>query len=167
MAWRPAYRPLVPERLLDAEQLVVLRDAIGAAGRSGFDLSGIGRNGEVGNRHVFGLAGPVRDDACVARLARHGHRLERFRHGADLIHLHEQCVSYPFGNTALEDFWIRDEHIVADELNLVANLLRQQLQPVPIALATPSSIEMMGVLPRPIGSIATISSMLRSGSPDF
>ena len=37
------------ELFFDAEQLVVLRDAVGAAGRAGFDLAGAGGDCDVGD----------------------------------------------------------------------------------------------------------------------
>src|SRR4051812_7067143 len=45
------------ELLFDAQQLVVLGDAIGAARRARLDLPGARADGEVGDRRVFGLAG--------------------------------------------------------------------------------------------------------------
>ena len=54
------------ERLLDAEQLVVLGDAVAAAQRAGLDLAGARADGEVGDRRILGLAGAVRGDRRVA-----------------------------------------------------------------------------------------------------
>ncbi len=48
------------EFFLDAEELVVLGDAVGAAGRAGLDLAGAGGDREVGDEGVFRLAGAVR-----------------------------------------------------------------------------------------------------------
>ena len=56
-----------PEILFDAQQLIVLGDAIGAAGRSGLDLAGVGGHGQIGDECVFGFAGPVRNHRRVAR----------------------------------------------------------------------------------------------------
>jgi len=42
--------------LFDAQQLVVLRHAIGARRRAGLDLPGIRRHHQVGNRDIFTLA---------------------------------------------------------------------------------------------------------------
>ena len=55
------------ELFFDAQQLVVLGDAIGAAGRAGLDLAGAGADREVGDGRVLGLAGAVRDDAWRSR----------------------------------------------------------------------------------------------------
>jgi hypothetical protein len=52
-AWKPRRASQV---FLDAQKLVVLRRSIGARRRSGFDLAGIRRNGEVGNERIFCFA---------------------------------------------------------------------------------------------------------------
>ena len=65
--------------LLDPQQLVVLRDAIRAAGRTGLDLSGTGSHGEVRDGRVFRLAGAVRDDAGVAGRLPPSRRRRAFR----------------------------------------------------------------------------------------
>src|SRR5262245_1666275 len=44
------------ERLLDAQELVVLGDPIGPARGAGLDLSRARRDGEVGDRRILGLA---------------------------------------------------------------------------------------------------------------
>src|SRR5258708_25167743 len=45
--------------LLDAQQLIVLGGAVGARQRTGFDLAAIGRDREVGDGGILGLAGTV------------------------------------------------------------------------------------------------------------
>ena len=44
------------ELLLDAQQLIVLAEALRAAGRAGLDLAGLEADGEVGDEGVLGLA---------------------------------------------------------------------------------------------------------------
>src|SRR5262245_5027331 len=53
---------------LDAQQLVVFGDAVGAGSRPGLDLAGGGGHGEVGYEGVLGFARAVRDDRAVPRL---------------------------------------------------------------------------------------------------
>src|SRR4051812_30361226 len=67
---RPAVRRGAAELLLDAQQLVVLGDAVGARRRAGLDLPGVDGDGNVGDRRVFGLAGAVADDAREAAAPR-------------------------------------------------------------------------------------------------
>src|SRR5690606_15661948 len=49
----------VVELLLDAQQLVVLGDALGACRGPGLDLAAVGGDSEVRDRHVLGLPGAV------------------------------------------------------------------------------------------------------------
>src|SRR5262245_5186328 len=77
------------ELFLDAQELVVLRDAIRARGRAGLDLTGVHGDGEIGDRRVLRLAGPVRDDGRVPCRARDVDRVERLRERADLVDLDE------------------------------------------------------------------------------
>src|SRR6266581_6217979 len=49
----------VTEILLDAQQLVVLGDAVGAGQRAGLDLHGVEAHGDVGDGAVLGFAGAV------------------------------------------------------------------------------------------------------------
>src|SRR4051794_40734746 len=52
----------IPQRFLDPEQLVVLRHAVAAGRGAGLDLPAPGRDREVGDRRVLGLARAVRHD---------------------------------------------------------------------------------------------------------
>src|SRR5258708_25150927 len=73
--------------LLDAQQLVVLRSAVGARQRSGLDLTAIGGDREVGDGGILGLAGTVRHHGGVAGLIGHLDRAQRFGQRADLVDL--------------------------------------------------------------------------------
>src|SRR5437763_1546539 len=57
----------VAEVVLDAQQLVVLRDAIGSGRRAGLDLAAVGGDREVGDRRVLALARAVRHHRRVRR----------------------------------------------------------------------------------------------------
>jgi hypothetical protein len=50
---------LFAELFVDAEELVVLGDAIAAGGRAGLDLAAVGGDGDVGDGRVFRLAAAV------------------------------------------------------------------------------------------------------------
>ena len=113
------------ERLLDAQQLVVLRHAIRARRRAGLDLAAAGGDGEVGDRRVLGLARAVRHDRGVA-----GRR-------APCRSPSSVSVSVPIWLTlmrieladagvdaALQALGVGDEQVVADELDLVAERAR-------------------------------------------
>src|SRR3954451_10451867 len=56
---------LVAQLLLDADQLIVFGDAVGARERAGLDLAGVGGNSDVGDGVVLGFAGAMRDHGRV------------------------------------------------------------------------------------------------------
>src|SRR5215207_9249144 len=56
----------VAQVFLDAEELVVLGDAVCARERARLDLAGVGGDREVGDEGVLGLARAVRDDDRAA-----------------------------------------------------------------------------------------------------
>jgi hypothetical protein len=53
--------------------------------------------------------------------------VERLRHGADLVELHEDRIGEAGLDALLEALRVRDEEVVADELDLVAELVREEL----------------------------------------
>src|SRR5881392_3613528 len=73
------------EQLLDAEELVVLRDAVGAAERTGLDLAGVGCHGDVRDGCVFGLTGAMADHGRVPVFLREFNGVERLGERADLV----------------------------------------------------------------------------------
>src|SRR6204780_2003560 len=48
---------LIPELFLKSQQLIVLRHSVRTCRRAAFYLSRVGRDGDVGDRGVFGLTG--------------------------------------------------------------------------------------------------------------
>src|SRR5215210_8186828 len=65
------------EGFLYAEELVVLRHALAAGRRAGFDLPGVHGHGEVGDRRVLRLAAAVADHGRVTGFVGQLHGLER------------------------------------------------------------------------------------------
>src|SRR5512146_344622 len=63
---KPRIDRRVAQLLLDPDELVVLRDTVGPAGRTGLDLSGIGGHRDIRDCRVLGLARAVADDRGVA-----------------------------------------------------------------------------------------------------
>src|SRR5207302_11062875 len=121
------------EFLLDAEELVVLRDAVSAAGRAGLDLAGAGGDCEVGYKGVLGLAGAVADDAGVAVAAAKLDGLEGLGDGAGLGDLDWDGVGDLLLDALLQALGVGDEEVVADELD-VAEDLGEVLPAVPVVL---------------------------------
>ena len=69
----------VAEFFLDAKQLIVLGDSVGASGSARLDLARIRRHDDVGDGRVFRLARAVRNDRRVARRASPSRWLPRSR----------------------------------------------------------------------------------------
>ena len=123
---------VVTQFFFDAEKLVVLRDAIGAAERAGLDLAGVGRHGDVGDGGVFGLAGAMADDGGVAVFLGEFDGVERLGERADLVDLHEDRVGHAAFDALAEEFDVGHEEIVADELGLRADRVGELLPAVPV-----------------------------------
>src|SRR5262245_8645561 len=78
--------------LLDAQQLIVLGNSVGAAGGAGLDLAGVGGHDDVGNGRVFGFAAAMADDGSEAVATGQLDGIQSFRQRADLIDLDEDAV---------------------------------------------------------------------------
>src|SRR5438067_8387039 len=85
----------VAQLLGDAQQLVVLRDAVGARRAPGLDLPYSGRHGEVGDEGILRLAGAVRDHGAVSVGTRVRDALQRLGERPDLVQLDQDRVRYP------------------------------------------------------------------------
>src|SRR5581483_9094874 len=120
--------------LLDPEQLVVLGDAVGACRRAGLDLPRAERDREVGDRGVLGLARAMRHHRAVTVLLRDLHGGDRLAQRPDLIHLDEDRVGDAAIDSHLQPLGVRDEDVVTDELDAVAELLRRREPAVPVVL---------------------------------
>jgi hypothetical protein len=129
---RPGYGD-VAQVFLDAQQLVVLGDAVAAAQRAGLDLAGVGAHGDVGDGAVFGLARAVADHGGVAGALGHLDGGEGFGQRADLVDLDEDRVGDALVDAFLQDLGVGDEQVVAHQLHLLAQALGQQLPAVPVA----------------------------------
>src|SRR5262249_45412868 len=79
----------------------------------------------------------MRDHGSVSRRGREPDGVERLRDGADLIQLDEDRVGDAAGDAVGKALLVRDEEVVADELDLFAELVGQELPAVPIVLRDP------------------------------
>ena len=66
-----------------------------------------------------------------------------------------------------QDLRVGDEHVVADELDRVAERLREHLPALPVAFGEAVLDRDDRVLPQPVLVQPTICSDVRSASPDF
>ena len=90
------------------------------------------------------------NDRGVVRLSRHRDGIERFRHGADLIQLHQQRIADAFGDPLPQNLGIGDEDIVADQLHAITERPCQRLPAIPIAFGDAIFDRDDRVLPHPL-----------------
>ena len=132
-AARPAYAS-APSCLLDAQELVVLGEALRLGDRADLDLPAGGADREVGQSRVLGFAGPRGDDGAIPRGLRPLHHRERLADGADLVHLHEHRIGRAARDPAFEAFEVGGEEVVADDLQAVAERGGQLRPALPVVL---------------------------------
>src|SRR5215208_5752050 len=106
--------------LLDAQQAVVLGDALAAGGSARLELAGVGGDDEVGDGGVLRLAGAVADHGGPAGALGRLHGLKRLGERADLVELDQDGVGGALGDAAPEAGGVGDEEVVADELDALA-----------------------------------------------
>src|SRR5262245_61945923 len=133
-AW--VLRPLA-ELLLDPEELVVLRDAVRARRCARLDLTRVHRHREVGDGRVLRLARAVGDDGRVPGRTGELDHVERLGERPDLVDFHENRVRDALVDAAAEKPNVRDEEVVADELDPVADGIRQRTPVRPGVLLEP------------------------------
>src|SRR4029077_13340909 len=104
------------EFFFDAEELVVLGDAIGAAGGAGLDLANAGGDSKIGDEGVFTLAGTMRHDSRVAVATAEVDGFQRLGQGANLVDLDENGIGHALFDAALQALHVGYEEVVADEL---------------------------------------------------
>ena len=114
---------VVTQFLSDSEELIVLRDPICAAKRSGLNLSRVRRDGDVGDGGVFRFAGTMADHGGVPVFGREPNGVKSFSQCADLIHLNQDGIGDTLIDSFPEKIDVRDEEVVADQLNLIAQAL--------------------------------------------
>ncbi len=129
---RPSVNRIFTEFRFDAEQAVVFRDALAAAERTGFDLTGTGGDGKIRDRRVFGFARSVADYRAIAVTHTEIDRLQGFRQRTDLIDLDQDRVRRVFINPRLQTLRIGDKQIITDELAATAHFRRQSLPVFPV-----------------------------------
>src|SRR5579884_51296 len=124
----------VAELLLDPQELVVLGDAIRARWGARLDLAGAERDGEVGDRRVLRLARAVGHDRGVAVVVCEPDGVDRLGQRADLVDLDQDRVPDAALDALAQPLEVRDEDVVADELQPVAEPLGRRAPTVPVVL---------------------------------
>src|SRR5437762_14019045 len=102
---------------MEWKKLVVLGDAVGAAGGAGLDLPGGGRDGEISDEGVLGFSGAVGNDGVVASFAGQLDGVDGFRDAANLVQLDENGVGDAFLDAAGKTGCGCGDEVVANELD--------------------------------------------------
>ena len=89
----------VEELILDAQQLIVLGDAVGAGGGAGLYLAGVKCNSQICYGGILSLTGAVGGNCGHTGLVRHLDGLKGLRYGSDLVELDQDGVGSSVGDT--------------------------------------------------------------------
>src|SRR6266851_7747197 len=113
------------ELTLDGKEPVVFGDALRAGACAGLYHAHTGRDGQVCDRGVFGLAGAVRDHSRITRSPRGVDGVQGLCEGADLVDLDQDGVRDPLLDPLLKPVDVGDEEVVAHELDLASKAIRE------------------------------------------
>ena len=122
------------EFLLDAEKLVVLRHPVGAAERTGLDLTGVGRHCDVGDGGVLRFAGTVGSNRGIAVTMRHFDSVKGLGERTNLVDFDKNRVGSTHFDTLLEEADVGYEQVVTYELAAFADTLGEAYPVVPVVL---------------------------------
>src|SRR5699024_8374440 len=111
--------------LLNANQLVVLSNALGASGCTGLDLAAAQCDRKVSNGGVLSFTGTVGHHGAEAVAVREVDGVEGFGQGTYLVDLDKQRVGCRVVDAALQAGWVGGKEVVADDLHLLAHFCDQ------------------------------------------
>mmetsp|Transcript_2860 Transcript_2860/g.6076 ORF Transcript_2860/g.6076 Transcript_2860/m.6076 type:complete len:337 (+) Transcript_2860:473-1483(+) len=131
---RPGVCRLLAELLLDAQQLVVLGEALRAARRTRLDLPRLEANGKVRNEGILCLARAVGGHNTPASILGHFHGLNRLGDRSDLVDLKQQRVASTLIDGFLDALGVGHEQVITDDLARLAHLLGHGLVRIEIVL---------------------------------
>jgi hypothetical protein len=120
------------ENLFDTKQLVVFRDSVASTPGARLYLTGIHGDGEIGNRRVFGLAGSMGDDRRESIVVGQSDGFQRLGECSYLIQFDQDRIGASRLDALSKEFRVRDEEIVADDLDLVPDGIRKLFPSVPV-----------------------------------
>ena len=120
--------------LLDADQLVVLREPLGAAGSSCLDMASRETHNQVGNEAVLGLTRSVRDKYSPSVVLAHLVGLDGLSDGADLVDLQQQGVAGLLLDGSSNPHLVGHQEVVTHNLVVLAQRTGQFLESCPIFL---------------------------------
>ena len=114
---------------LDAEELVVLGEALGPAGGAGLDLSGAEANGYVSDVGVLGLPRAVRSHDAPTGLLGHLHGRDGLGNGANLVDLEEEASASLLVDGTRDLLNVGDSEVITNNLEVLP-VLGGELGPV-------------------------------------
>ena len=103
---------------MDSQELVVLADPVGPAGRACLDLAYTGGYCQVGDGGVFCFAAAMAYYGCVTIVAGEVDRFERLGQGPDLVDLYKYRICAAELDAFGKLFGICYEQVIADYLYL-------------------------------------------------
>src|SRR5690606_2120234 len=118
---------LAAQLLFNAQQLVVLGDAVGTAQGAGLDLTGGSAYGQVGNGAVLGFTRTVGNYRGVTGRLGHLNGFQGLGQRANLVELDQDRVADALVDAFLENLGVGHEQVVTDQLYLLTDLVGQHL----------------------------------------
>ena len=116
------------------------------------NLARTGATAEVGDE-VSSARRAVADNGGPAGAVSEGDGVEGLAEGSDLVQLDENAVSGPFINAALDALGVRDQQVVADELDGGAEALDEDAPAGPVVLGEAILDGGDGIAFRPAGPV--------------
>src|SRR5690606_38974493 len=118
----------------NAQQLVVLGDAVGTAQGAGLDLTGGSAYGQVGNGAVLGFTRTVGNYRGVTGGLGHLDGFQGLGQRANLVELDQDRIADALVDALLENLGVGHEQVVTDQLYLLTDLVGQHLPARPVGL---------------------------------
>ena len=112
----------VTKFLLDADELVVLSQAVCAAHRTSLDLTRVGSNGDVRDCGILSLARTVRSYRGIAMTMSHLDSFEGLSQRTNLVNLDKDRVCCAHLDSLFEELHVGHEQVITYELATITNL---------------------------------------------
>mgnify|MGYP007134714063 CR=1 FL=1 len=109
-----------------------------------FDLAGACRDGQVCQKIILCLSGPVGNDGAVPCSLRHLHRIQRLRERSDLVYLDQNRICRAKCNAAGKPSYIRHKQIIPTSCTLFPSASVICFQPSKSSSHSPSSMDTIG-----------------------
>src|SRR5690606_38029270 len=125
---------LAAQLLFNAQQLVVLGDAVGTAQGAGLDLTGGSAYGQVGNGAVLGFTRTVGNYRGVTGGLGHLDGFQGLGQRANLVELDQDRVAGALVDAFPDNLGVSHEQCVTDQLYLLSDLVGHNVPARPVGL---------------------------------